>query len=124
MRELFSLLLVFQLKHFICDYPLQGKYMLGKFKPGWGWVLPLLAHAAVTSSGTLAICLWFRPSMWWLCFVDFGLHFTMDRIKAGPKYLGRFNDMMKPYFWWALGFDQGFHHCTHYLLIYLLITSP
>ena len=120
---IFTLLLLFQLKHFLCDYPLQGKYMLGKFKAGWAWVVPLLAHVGVHAVGTLAICLAFKPELWYLCFLDAILHFGMDRIKAGPKYLGRFKDMMKPYFWWALGFDQGFHHCTHYLLIYLIAVA-
>ena len=30
--ELLMLLVLFQLKHFICDYPLQNAYMLGKMK--------------------------------------------------------------------------------------------
>ena len=120
---IFTLLLIFQLKHFICDYPLQGKYMLGKFGPGWSWVLPLLAHVGVHSLATMLICLAYRPDMWYLALLDGALHFGMDTVKARPRFLGRFKDMMKPYFWWCLGFDQGFHHCSHYLLIYLMVTS-
>lgn len=122
LTAIFPLLFLFQLKHFLCDYPLQGKYMLGKFKSGWGWVLPLTAHVCVTSLGSLLVVSLFRPDLWWLCLVDFVCHFTMDRVKASPNMLGRFKDMMKPYFWWCLGFDQGFHHCTHYCLIYLILT--
>ena len=33
-KEIFILLILFQIKHFLCDFPLQGKYMLGKFKGG------------------------------------------------------------------------------------------
>jgi len=87
---LFVLLIVYQLKHFFADYPLQGKYMLGKFKDGWDWVLPLLAHVTVHGLFTLLICLVVRPELWWLSLVDMGIHFTMDRLKAGKKYLGRF----------------------------------
>jgi len=98
--EVFSLLVLFQIKHFVADYPLQNKYMLGKFKPGWGFALPLLAHAGVHALFTLAICLWMAPNLWWLSIVDLITHFIMDRIKASPRYLGRFkalsgNEMME-----------------------------
>jgi len=86
--EIFSLLFIFQLKHFFVDYPLQGKYMLGKFKPGWGFFFPLLLHASVHAMFTLAICLWLAPHLWWLAIADLLIHFIMDRVKAGPRYLG------------------------------------
>lgn len=89
----FWLLLFFQAKHFVADYPLQGKYMLGKFKPGWDFFLPLLAHVGVHGAMTLALCLWVAPHFWWLALVDMCVHFVMDRIKAGPKYLGRFKPL-------------------------------
>ena len=54
-------------------------------------------------------------------FIDFTLHFIMDRVKASPNILGRFKPDNK-YFWWALGGDQAWHHLTHYLIIYLVIT--
>lgn len=88
--EIFSLLVFFQLKHFIADYPLQGKYMLQKFKPDWDFFVPLLAHASVHALFTLAVCLWLAPHLWWLALVDLAVHFVMDRAKAGPKYLGRY----------------------------------
>lgn len=88
--ETFALLIIFQLKHFIADYLLQGKYMLQKFRPDWGFFFPLLAHAGVHASFTLVVCLLFAPHLWWLALVDLVTHFVMDRIKAGQKYLGRF----------------------------------
>ena len=42
-------------------------------------------------------------------------------VKASPKMLGRFKPDNK-YFWWSLGGDQMWHHLTHYLIIYLVIT--
>ncbi len=86
----FGLLIFFQLKHLIADYFLQTKYMLGKFKPGWDFLLPLLAHVGVHGTLTLGIVLLVAPHLWWLCLVDMIIHFFMDRVKAGPKYLGRF----------------------------------
>lgn len=119
MTEIITLLIIFQFKHFLADFPLQGKYMLGKFKDK-GWILPLASHCLVHGIMTLIIILAFNPGFWWLCLVDFILHFTMDRIKASKKLLGRFTPE-QPYFWWSLGFDQMFHHFTHYLIIWILV---
>lgn len=148
-----QLLIVYQFKHFVADFPLQGKYMLGKFKSGWEFFLPLLAHVAVHGAFTLTIVLALGlPHMWWLALVDMSIHFTMDRLKAGPKYLGRLKPLsasdMKAsltylswegherekkeatkrlrgnmFFWWSLGLDQMVHHLTHYYIIYKLVTA-
>jgi hypothetical protein len=125
MTEIFALLFIYQIKHFVADYPLQGKYMLGKFKPDWGFFGPLLAHSLVHSIFTLFISYIFTKDLYFsigLGVLDLVIHFVMDRIKAGPKYLGRFKDMMAPYFWWSLGIDQMIHHLTHYYLIYKIYT--
>ena len=95
--------------------------MLGKFKGGWDWLLPLTAHAAVHGGLTLGIVLLFAPRLAWLALFDFGIHFTMDRIKASPNLLGRFKDMYDKKFWWCLGADQMVHHLTHYTIIYVLL---
>jgi hypothetical protein len=100
------LLVIMQFKHFIADYPLQGKYMLGKFKET-GWVKPLAAHCAVHYLFTLVISfvtLMYANSFSQvpsslvtlflvsnaLGFLDFTIHFIMDRIKASPKLLGKY----------------------------------
>lgn len=120
--EIFTLLVLFQLKHFICDYPLQTQYMLGKMQ-ATGWVQPLAAHAAVHSLATYIITMYFVGPFTAVLFAlaDFITHFTVDRIKASPKLGGRWNPT-QPYFWWALGADQMSHHLTHYLFIYLIIS--
>jgi hypothetical protein len=87
---IFVLLIVYQIKHFLADYPLQGAYMLKKFMGGWQWVLPLAAHAGVHGLFTLAITLLVNPVLWWLALVDFVAHFVMDRVKASPNLLGRY----------------------------------
>ncbi|MEM1347712.1 MAG: DUF3307 domain-containing protein [Myxococcota bacterium] len=118
----FALFVAFQLKHFLADFVLQNAYMLGKTADDLSFVGPLATHCAVHASLTLAIALHIDPAMWWLAPLDFGVHFTMDRIKASPRYLGRFDDPgTKPY-WWAFGFDQMVHHLTHVSLIWLLVT--
>ena len=120
-EQIFILLIAFQVKHFLCDYPLQTEFMLGKSKLD-GWVLPLQQHCIVHATGTLLI-LGFLTDISYIvayAFLDFTLHFIMDRVKASPNILGRFKSDNK-YFWWALGGDQAWHHLTHYLIIYLVI---
>lgn len=108
MELFFILLVIFQIKHFIADYPLQNEYMLGKFKSS-GWVKPLAAHCAVQAIFTYLISF----SVFYfsfniadyltryhiialsLGFLDFIIHFVMDRIKASPKMLGRYESISK-----------------------------
>lgn len=138
------LLVLFQIKHIAADYFLQGKYMLGKFKPGWDWILPLAAHCAVHAAMTGLIIYATVKTMYWLAAVDFIVHFAMDRIKASPELLGRFKALSaqeykfmssaqnneyasrmrsNTLFWWSLGLDQMVHHLTHYGIIYVLLQA-
>ena len=97
MNYILVLCLIMQFKHFIADYPLQSKYMLGKFKRQ-GWVLPLLAHVGVHFVFTFAIALGFSQNalLALLCGVfDASIHFVMDRIKASPDLLGRYESLSK-----------------------------
>ena len=85
-------LVVFQVKHWLADYPLQNKYMLKKFLPGTAWILPLAAHCGVHAIFTFGICFLLLP---WqlslqLAVFDFAVHFVMDRLKADSKLLGRY----------------------------------
>lgn len=127
LTTVFAALIVFQLKHFLCDYPLQTPYMLGKFKET-GWMKPLAAHAGVHACFTWAICLIYfshldPDRLAWaplLGLFDFCVHFVVDRVKASKNLLGRWNTN-EPEFWWALGGDQAMHHLTHYAIIYVLV---
>lgn len=94
------LLVVYQLKHFLADYPLQGPYMLKKFLGGWDWVKPLAAHAGVHAVFTFVVAGVYlaiqNPGIYiilpalGLAAFDFTVHFCMDRLKASPNLLGRF----------------------------------
>jgi hypothetical protein len=98
----FTLLVVYQVKHFLADFVLQqNDYMLGKFKPGWDWVGPLLAHIGVHAAMTLVIGMVLLPStMWGWAFLvaefDAVIHATMDRIKAAPHLMGRWKALTGP----------------------------
>jgi hypothetical protein len=121
LQTVFLLLVIFQVKHFIADFPLQFPYMLKKLSPGWEFVFPLSMHCSVHAILTFLICMFTVPSLWWLAILDFCVHFIMDRIKSGPRYLGRYNDVMRSSFWIALGFDQMVHHLTHLFIIWMII---
>lgn len=85
-----ELMIFFLLKHFIADFILQTEYHLKKFLPDWGFFLPLLDHCMIHALFTAGILFLCRPDLMWLAAVDAVVHFFVDRIKAGPKYFGRF----------------------------------
>jgi hypothetical protein len=103
------LLVAFQLKHFLADFPLQTQRMLGKFKER-GWFAPLAAHAGVHALGTLSvICLFYYAvigpidgrrflTALSLALFDFCVHFIMDRIKASPRLMGRWKSLSQTEF--------------------------
>lgn len=114
-------MVIYQFKHFFADFFFQYNYMLKKVRPDWDFIGPLALHCSVHALLTLAICLFYRAELWWLSLVDFLLHFLTDRLRSGPRYLGRFNDPNTSVFWWVLGLDQMVHHLTHLLLVAALI---
>ena len=119
--ELFiTLLILFQVKHFVADFVLQNVWMLQKARPDWDFVLPLAIHCGVHAGLTLVAALYLNPTLWWLAVLDFVIHFTMDRLKAGPRYFGRFHDIRGKAFWVTFGLDQMVHHLTHLYICYLL----
>jgi hypothetical protein len=142
-NPIFYLLVYFQIKHFLADYIFQTQYHLKKFLPTWEFFIPLLSHCVVHGSFTAIVVLTINPYMWWLILVDILVHFVMDRIKAGPKYLGRFKSLSAKeyneleslpnsrevykkkkenlFFWWSLGIDQMVHHLTDIYIIYRLV---
>lgn len=91
--NIFTLLIIYQIKHFLCDYPLQGKFMLGKFQKYPDFILPLLAHSAVHAIATFLIVLCYNPKLAvQMGMLDGVVHFIVDRIKASPDLLGRFKN--------------------------------
>lgn len=123
----FGLLVVYQFKHLLADYFLQGKYMLGKFKEV-GWFNPLLAHVGVHAVFTFIIVYVFTALgnlydplnlATQLALMDAGSHFLMDKAKVeASRGLDSNKDAR---FWHWLGVDQMFHHLTHYYIIYRMV---
>ena len=119
---IFQLLIVFQIKHFLADYPLQTEYMLGKFKAK-DWELPLFSHAAVHGLMTFGIVAQFLGDLRIALFMglfDLVVHFVVDRVKASPFMFGKYKPHEKA-FWLAVGGDQFMHHITHYIVIFVIV---
>ncbi len=133
--QVYYLLIAFYIKHFMADYPLQNRYMLGKTNKDNGYILPLISHCLVHGVFTLSICLYVNPTYWWLSLVDMSVHFVVDRIKASPNLLGRFKSLCQHnganatqkelrnnnFFWYVLGMDQMLHHLTDLFIIFMLL---
>ena len=118
--EAIIVLIVLQIKHFVCDYPLQSQFMLQKANKD-NWIKPLLAHSLVHAIGTFLVFMFFDLKIALiLSIMDFILHFVVDRIKASPNIGNRWS-MDKPQFWWALGLDQMAHHLINILFVIILI---
>jgi hypothetical protein len=118
----FQLMIVFQVKHLLGDYIFQTNWMVaGKTRADIGFVFPLTVHVLVHALLTLAIVYVVNKELWWLAVFDFVVHFVMDRIKSGPRYLGRYNNPAKSSFWICLGIDQMVHHLTHYAIVWWLL---
>jgi len=118
----FALAVVYQFKHFFADYVLQSDSMMKKANPDWSFFLPLLSHALVHGGFTFVIAWFFLHHLGWALALAAGdtlIHFFMDRIKASPRYLGRYREN-RPY-WIVFGFDQMVHHLTHLGIIAALI---
>jgi hypothetical protein len=143
MSAVFGLLIAYQIKHLLADYPGQSfRFFLGKFRADWGFVGPLLAHVGVHAVGTLTIALVFGAPLalvFKLAIFDASVHFAMDRIKASPRWMGRWKPLTaagyleaertgdrkairgNSLFWICLGADQAVHHLTHYACIWALL---
>ena len=114
---LFNLLVIYQLKHFICDYMMQDTYMLGKFNRV-GWFKPLAAHSLVHAIGTFMICIVCTEAIWFsliLAGIDCVIHGVIDKLKVEASR--PYDSKTDKEFWYLLGADQFFHHITHYLII-------
>lgn len=128
----FTLLIVFQVKHFIIDYIVQFSRpdSMKKFE-STGWVWPLFKHAndhGMASAFIVSTVLYAIGTAWLPLIVlslgaylfDLIVHFIMDRIKASPNMLGKYHYPDKEYFY-SLAVDQSVHHVTHYVIIMVLV---
>ena len=75
-------MLLLTAKHIVADFFLQNSWMaIGKDQKT-GWALPLLAHCLVHLAVALPLILIVAPKFWFVAFIDFFIHITVDRAKG------------------------------------------
>jgi hypothetical protein len=104
-------MLVLTFKHVIADFVLQNSWMAIGKDQRTGWALPLLAHCSVHLALSLALILILAPRFWFVAFIDFAIHITVDRAKGLCGLIFGVT-MEHPWFWTLIGVDQALHHLT------------
>ena len=111
-----TVLAVFQMKHFICDGPLQTLAMV-QAKSHYGRPLGLV-HAAVHGLGTLLVFLVAgAPAALILALIDSLVHYHIDFSKENIVKYFKWRTSDGP-FWWAMSADQAFHQLTYIGLVW------
>jgi hypothetical protein len=106
-------MLLLTVKHVIADFVLQSSWMaIGKDQKT-GWALPLLAHCLVHLATALVLIVAVAPRFWFVAFIDFFIHLTVDRAKGFcASHFGVTLEAHHPWFWTLIGVDQAVHHLT------------
>jgi hypothetical protein len=110
-----------QVKHFICDGPLQTLAMV-EAKGHYGRPLGLL-HSFIHLIGTVLVLAGFgfaMPVVLLLGLLDFAIHYHIDFSKENVVRKAGWTPA-KAYFWWALSADQMAHQLTYLLIAYLAL---
>ncbi len=112
-----------QVKHFICDGPLQTRAMV-EAKGHYGRPLGLL-HSLIHAVGTVLVLAGFGFSatpVLLLGLLDLAIHYHVDFSKENVVRKAGWTPAQAS-FWWALSADQMAHQLT-YLLIAWLALKP
>ncbi len=113
-----------QIKHVICDGPLQTLSMV---KAKRHYLRPLgLAHAGIHGGGTLVVALGFGLNPVWafqIATVDAIVHYHVDFSKENIVHRMGWMENEGP-FWWSFTTDQALHHMTYLLLAWFSFKLP
>jgi len=122
-EALIGWMLLLTFKHVIADFVLQTAWMAQGKDQKHGWALPLLVHCLVHLAVALPLILIVAPKFWFVAFIDFAIHITIDRCKGWTvAHYGVTSDTR--WFWWLIGIDQALHHLTGFFLaIYIVANS-
>ena len=111
------LMLLFIVKHFVVDFPLQRPYHYlnkGTYGHPGG-----LAHAGLQGAGTFVVLVFFTSLPWAVLMAAFDtvVHYHIDWAKMRlNKHFG-WAPTSNEQFWWLLGFDQLTHYVTYVMII-------
>jgi hypothetical protein len=116
-----AVLIVLQIKHFVCDFPLQTRYML--FNKGTYLHPGGIAHSALHALATMSAFLVVTPTLGLglaIVIGEFLFHYHVDWLKDQYVRRGELT-AAKSQFWWALGADQLVHHLTYIAIALALV---
>jgi hypothetical protein len=118
-KQALMLLLALQVKHIICDGPLQTLQMV---RDKSVYLKPLgIIHALIHCAGSFIILLFAGLPLLLvlqLLLLEFVLHYHIDFFKEKIVKHYDWYHSDGP-FWWALIADQTLHHMTYLLLVWL-----
>lgn len=125
MTEPFAALLVvftiLQIKHFICDYPLQTHYQLNN-KGIYGHPGGII-HSAIHAIATMTVFIVVTPTLALGAAIvvgEFLVHYHVDWAKDQfIRHKGY--DVKRDQFWWAIGADQMVHQLTYVAIAGVLV---
>jgi hypothetical protein len=122
----FILLLAFQLKHFVADYPLQNYQMVvekGQYGKAGG-IYHSLIHAVCTLVVLIAFNYIVFPIEYTVVFavaaLEFFIHYHID---WGKMQMSNNLSTKQKAFWNWIGFDQLLHHLTYLGFVWFIIGS-
>ena len=119
LTALLLMIAALQLKHFICDGPLQTAEMVRQKSIYGAWQGVL--HSVLHGVGTAVVLFVFGfpiATLTGLAILDFAIHYNVDFTKENiVKYFKWQSKDTK--FWWALSADQALHQWTYLFLVAL-----
>ena len=117
---LFWSLVLFEVKHFVCDFVLQTAYQYrnkGIYGHPAGFV-----HAGLHVAGSLPAVLIMTETAWLIAAIlaaEFAVHYHVDWLKEqiNKRHALSFNDAR---YWWVFGADQLIHQMTYVVILAVL----
>jgi hypothetical protein len=116
MSETLILISLLFTKHFVVDFPMQGRYQWSN-KGTYGHPGGLL-HAGLHGVGTYLCFVAFAPfAALYLAWVDALVHYHIDWAKMNLNARMGWAPNTHEQFWWLLGLDQYLHAITYIGLV-------
>ena len=119
MTELIYCLLLLQIKHLICDWLLQPKWMWAN-KGTYGH-FGGVCHALFNGLGTSLVISLFYDNFWLALVLDSFIHYHIDFFKMKLNTELKLKAEKDKEFWFLLGVDQFFHQWTYLVLLILVL---
>jgi hypothetical protein len=122
MTTIIFLLLAFQVKHFIVDFPMQTPFQWQN-KGTYGHLGGIL-HAGLHAAATLAILMLFNIpfiASFLLALAEGIVHYHIDWAKMNINRAKGWECNKHAQFWVLLGFDQLLHQLTYIALLWAVV---